>query len=62
MRWETAEPPGANDAQGSPGGGGQEPQEQSGEERLGPIAFTRELKDDGRMLLLYRRRDAPRDG
>jgi hypothetical protein len=62
MRWETAEPPGADDPQGSPGGDGQDPQEQTGEEQFGPIAFTREVKDDGRMLILYRRRGAPRDG
>jgi hypothetical protein len=61
MRWETAEPPGADDPQGSPGGDEQDPQE-TGEEQFGPIAFTREVKDDGRMLILYRRRGAPRDG
>jgi hypothetical protein len=62
MRWETAEPPGAGDQQSSRAGRAQEPQEPPGEEHLGPISFTREAKDDGRMLILYRRSDERRDG
>ena len=62
MRWETAEPPGAGDPQSPVAGPGQGSQEPSGEEHLGPISFTREVKDDGRMLILYRRRGEHRDG
>jgi hypothetical protein len=62
MRWETAQPPGAGDERGSDAGHGGEPREQSVEEHLGPISFTREVKDDGRTLILYRRNDERRDG
>jgi hypothetical protein len=62
MRWETAEPPGAGDAQSAQAGRGQESQGSSGEEHLGPISFTREVKDDGRALILYRRRGERHDG
>jgi hypothetical protein len=62
MRWETAEPPGAGDPQSSQPGRSKEPQQPSGEEQLGPISFTREVKDDGRILILYRRSGECRGG
>jgi hypothetical protein len=62
MRWETAEPPGAGDAQGSQPARRRAPQEPSVEEHLGPVSFTREVKDDGRTLIVYRRSGERRDG
>ena len=59
MRWETAEPPGADDTQSSQPARRSEP---PGEEHLGPLSFTRELKDDGRLLILYRRTGERGDG
>jgi hypothetical protein len=62
MRWETAEPPGPGDAHSSQPARGQEPQQPSRAEHLGPLTFTRELKDDGRALILYARAGEHRDG
>jgi hypothetical protein len=59
MRWETAEPPGADDKQGSQPARGSGPAD---EEHVGPLSFTRELKDDGRTLILYRRTGERGDG
>jgi hypothetical protein len=62
MRWETAEPPGAGDARSSEDARAQQPLRAPGEEHVGPLSFTRESKDDGRMLILYRRDGEHRDG
>jgi hypothetical protein len=62
MRWETAGPPGAGDAHSSQPVSGEETREAAGDEHLGPLSFTREVKDDGRALILYRRRGERGDG
>jgi hypothetical protein len=63
MRWETAGPPGAGDAHTRTDGPREEPLKVAREEEhVGPLSFTREVKDDGRMLILYRRRGERGDG
>jgi hypothetical protein len=62
MRWETAGAGGAGDAHSSPAGEREEPHETRREEHVGPLSFTRERKDDGRLLILYRRSGERRDG
>jgi hypothetical protein len=62
MRWETADSPGGRDPQGCETAPGRESREPSAEEHVGPLTFTREVKDDGRALILYRRGGERGDG
>jgi hypothetical protein len=62
MPWETADARGGRDPQGAATALGGESREPPAEEHLGPLAFTREVKDDGRALILYRRSGGRADG
>jgi hypothetical protein len=61
MSWQAAEghASGGSDDHGTAHSEGSS--EPPGEEHLGPISFTRSVKDDGRMLIVYRR-SRDRDG
>jgi hypothetical protein len=57
MAWETAEPPAPDEHETAEVGRDGQASEDVREERLGPIALARHRKDDGRLLILYRRAD-----
>jgi hypothetical protein len=55
MAWETAEPPATDGPETADSGRREHARENAREERVGPVAITRHRKDDGRLLILYRR-------
>jgi hypothetical protein len=59
MAWETAEPPASDGPESAQSASHEQAREDPRDERLGPLAITRHRKDDGRLLILYRRDEEP---
>jgi hypothetical protein len=55
MAWETTEPPARDGPDTADVARREHAREDAREERTGPVAITRHRKDDGRLLILYRR-------
>ena len=53
MAWDSAEPPAPERLEAAPMGRDEQPSE-APEQRFGPVAIARRVKDDGRALIIYR--------